>query len=146
MQLDVFGSLWSLREIERKQWAVRLRAAGCCGAEGRLPQDALARQGWAQWLANEGFEYIAVLFSVGDVLPPPSWTPQQHLTHLQQQLDAALAFQPRLLNVLAGSDRWPLAQQVDFLGRAVELAQDAGIPWAFETHRGSSLYSPWSSL
>jgi hypothetical protein len=146
MQLDVLGSLWSLREIERSRWAGCLRAAGCCGVEGRLPADAASRRAWRDWLEDQGFDYIAVLFSGGDVLPPPGWTPQQHLLHLQQQVDAALALQPRLLNVLAGSDRWPLAQQVDFLGRAVELALDAGVPWAFETHRGSSLYSPWISL
>ncbi|MGC7974490.1 sugar phosphate isomerase/epimerase, partial [Salmonella enterica] len=54
--------------------------------------------------------------------------------------------QPRFVNLLAGNDRWPLAEQVDFLGRAQALADDAGVPCSFETHRASSLYSPWITL
>ncbi|MDP0763487.1 sugar phosphate isomerase/epimerase, partial [Klebsiella pneumoniae] len=40
----------------------------------------------------------------------------------------------------------PLAQQVDFLGKAHELAAGFGLTCSFETHRATSLYSPWLTL
>jgi hypothetical protein len=39
-----------------------------------------------------------------------------------------------------------MARQIDFFGRAQALADAAGVICSFETHRASSLYSPWVTL
>jgi hypothetical protein len=100
----------------------------------------------ADSLQQEGLDFIAVVFTGGDVIPDQSWTMQQHLNRLQGALDNALLMKPRFLNLLAGNDRWPMGQQVEFFGRAQELSDAAGVLCSFETHRASSLYSPLVTL
>lgn len=146
MELDIFASFWGWLDTDRSLMAARLRAAGCAGVEARVPADADGRQALAAWLHAEGFHYIATVFTGADVLPPQDWPPARHLEHLRRVLDGLQALAPRLVNLLAGNDRWPLAQQVEFLGQAQSLARDAGANCVFETHRGSSLYSPWMTL
>jgi hypothetical protein len=111
-----------------------------------MPADPAAVRVLQASLQNEGLEAIAVVFTGGDVLPHQAWTVQQHLDRLQTALDSALVLKPRFLNLLAGNDRWPLTQQVEFFGRAQALADAAGLVCSFETHRASSLYSPWVTL
>jgi hypothetical protein len=111
-----------------------------------MPTDAVELRAMAQGLQQEGLACIAVVFTGGDVIPNQHWTPLQHLDRLQHALDNAAVLQPRFLNLLAGNDRWALGQQVDFFGRAQALADAAGVLCSFETHRGSSLYSPWVTL
>jgi hypothetical protein len=77
------------------------------------------------------------------VIPAQADTPQQHLERLKGRFADAKALNPRFVNLLAGNDRWPLAQQVDFLGQAHELAAAYELTCSFETHRATSLYSPW---
>lgn len=77
------------------------------------------------------------------MLPAQHETPEQHLARLQTRFAEASSLNPRFVNLLAGNDRWPLAQQVDFLGKAHELAAGFGLTCSFETHRATSLYSPW---
>ncbi|WP_342616833.1 TIM barrel protein [Rhodoferax sp. GW822-FHT02A01] len=111
-----------------------------------MPTDPFAVRTLASALQQEGLAYIAIVFTGGDVIPNQSWTAQQHLDRLQLALDNAAQLQPRFLNLLAGNDRWPLAQQVEFFGRAQALADAAGVLCSFETHRATSLYSPWLTL
>ncbi|GHK57879.1 hypothetical protein KPZU09_76150 [Klebsiella pneumoniae] len=80
------------------------------------------------------------------MLPAQHETPEQHLARLQSRFAEASGLNPRFVNLLAGNDRWPLAQQVDFLGKAHELAAGFGLTCSFETHRATSLYSPWLTL
>ena len=80
------------------------------------------------------------------MLPAQHETPEQHLARLQTRFAEASSLNPRFVNLLAGNDRWPLAQQVDFLGKAHELAAGFGLTCSFETHRATSLYSPWLTL
>ncbi|RFO96641.1 xylose isomerase [Rhodoferax lacus] len=145
MQLDLFKSLWGWQG-DWSQCAAQVREMGGVGVETRMPVDAAAVQQQAQALQNEGLALISVVFTGGDVLPNQAWTPAQHLQRLQGALDSAAILQPRFINLLAGNDRWPLAQQVDFFGQAQALADAAGVVCSFETHRASSLFSPWVTL
>ena len=145
MKLALFKSLWGWTG-NWSQCAQQVRQMGGVGVEARMPAEAHAASSMVQSLKQEGLDYIAVVFTGGDVIPNQSWTVQQHLDRLQGALDNALLMQPRFLNLLAGNDRWPLAQQVDFFGRAQALADAAGVICSFETHRASSLYSPWVTL
>jgi hypothetical protein len=76
----------------------------------------------ARRLQASALEYIAIVFSGGGVIPAQAETPRQHLERLKGRFAEAKALNPRFVNLLAGNDRWPLAQQVDFLGKAHELA------------------------
>ncbi len=126
----------------RPQTLDELQRVGCCGIEARVPltvaggssPTACRRRGWS----------ISPFFSAAaGVLPAQHETPEQHLARLQTRFAEASGLNPRFVNLLAGNDRWPLAQQVDFLGKAHELAAGFGLTCSFETHRATSLYSPW---
>lgn len=145
MQLDLFRSLWGWSG-DWSAMAAACRREGVVGVETRLPADPGLRAGLKSRLADEGLDFIAVVFSGGDVIPDQSWTPARHLDRLADAIDGARDLEARFINLLPGNDRWPLAQQVDFLGRAQELAVAGGITVSFETHRASSLYSPWLTL
>jgi hypothetical protein len=145
MKLELFKSRWGWQG-DWSACAAEVRQMGGVGVEGRMPTDAVELRAMAQGLQQEGLACIAVVFTGGDVIPNQAWTVQQHLDRLQHALDNAAVLQPRFLNLLAGNDRWPLGQQVDFFGRAQALADAAGVLCSFETHRGSSLYSPWVTL
>lgn len=114
--------------------------------EARLPTDPYAQRALRQSLQQEDLAYIAVVFTGGDVVPHQGWTLAQHWDRLERSIAAAQAVGARFLNVLPGNDRWPLAQQVAFFGRAQALADAAGVVCSFEIHRATSLYSPWVTL
>lgn len=145
MKLELFKSLWGWQG-DWSACAAQVQQMGGVGVEARMPVQADAARTMASAMQQEGLSYIAVVFTGGDVLPDQSWTAQQHLDRLQSALDHAQFMQPRFLNLLAGNDRWPMAQQVDFFGRAQELADAANVVCSYETHRASSLYSPWVTL
>jgi sugar phosphate isomerase/epimerase len=145
VKLDVFKTLWGWQG-DWSQCAAQVRQMGGVGVEARMPSDPFAVRSLASALQLEGLAYIAIVFTGGDVIPNQSWTAQQHLDRIQLALDNAATLQPRFLNLLAGNDRWPLAQQVEFFGRAQALADAAGVVCSFETHRATSLYSPWLTL
>lgn len=146
MQLKTFRSLWGFTG-DRTLCAQELRAVGCCGVEARVPvTDADARQELARFLEQESLDYIAILFTGGDVIPFASWSVDDHLAYLEKGIQAALELNPVKINVLAGSDRWTLAERIDFFKRAQALAEKCPVPCLFETHRGSALYAPWQTL
>ncbi|MGH8778485.1 sugar phosphate isomerase/epimerase family protein [Paraburkholderia sp.] len=145
MQLDIFRSLWGYHGSRRTAFEAA-RDAGVAGIETRLPLDVEGRIALAQDLADHALDYIAVCFTDSAVLPDQRATPAMHLADLNRKLDWASELAPRFVNVLAGNDRWPLAQQVDFFGSALDIAQRHGQTCSFETHRARSLYSPWVTL
>lgn len=145
MQLDIFRSLWGYNGNLR---AVLENARTAClaGIEARLPSSKEERAALARNLSDYQLDYIAICFTDSAVLPAQCAMPEDHLNDLSRKLAWASELSPRFINVLAGNDRWPLAQQVDFFGRALELAAQAGHLCSFETHRARSLYSPWVTL
>ncbi|EMG3111883.1 sugar phosphate isomerase/epimerase family protein, partial [Klebsiella pneumoniae] len=145
MELKCFRTLWGVT-TPWPQTLDELQRVGCCGIEARVPLTVAERRQLADHLQASGLEYIAILFSGGGVLPAQHETPEQHLARLQSRFAEASGLNPRFVNLLAGNDRWPLAQQVDFLGKAHELAAGFGLTCSFETHRATSLYSPWLTL
>ncbi len=120
-----------------------LQRVGCCGIEARVPLTVAERRQLADRLQASGLEYIAILFSGGGVLPAQHETPEQHLARLQTRFAEGQQPQPALCQ-FAGGQRSPaaLAQQVDFLGKAHELAAGFGLTCSFETHRATSLSQP----
>ncbi|HBM7340373.1 TPA: sugar phosphate isomerase/epimerase family protein [Klebsiella oxytoca] len=145
MQLNVFRTLWGVT-TPWQQTVSELQSVGCCGIEARVPLTTEEQRTMARRLEASALQYIAIVFSGGGVIPAQAETPAQHLERLKERFAAAKALNPRFVNLLAGNDRWPLAQQVDFLGRAHELAAEYELLCSFETHRATSLYSPWLTL
>lgn len=145
MQLNLFRTLWGVT-TPWQQTVNELKAVGCGGIEARVPHTVQEQQLLAQKLQDAGLDYIATLFSGGGVIPAQAETPDQHLERLKIRFESAKRLNPRFVNLLAGNDRWPLAQQVEFLGKAHELAESYELFCSFETHRATSLYSPWLTL
>lgn len=145
MRLEIFRTLWGYRGSWQQALDEAL-GAGFDGIEARIPETAAQRAINARLLREQNSPYIATLFTSTPVLPRQSDSPQVHLEDLRMKLDWAAELSPRLVNVLPGNDRWALSEQVDFFGRAAELALACGLHVCFEIHRGRSLYSPWVTL
>ncbi|MGF0337689.1 sugar phosphate isomerase/epimerase family protein [Ectopseudomonas toyotomiensis] len=145
MRLEIFRTLWGYRGSWQQALDEAL-SAGFDGIEARIPETAAQRSTNARLLREQNVPYIATLFTSTPVLPRQSDSPQVHLEDLRMKLDWAAELSPRLVNVLPGNDRWALSEQVDFFGRAAELALACGLHVCFEIHRGRSLYSPWVTL
>lgn len=145
MKLEIFRTLWGYT-ASKAQALDELLEAGFDGMEARLPMTASERAEFAAFLRINKVSYISTVFSAYDVLPEQSATVDEHLLDLDKKLGWAAELAPRFVNLLAGNDRWPLAQQVDFFGRAMDLARKHGQVCAFETHRARSLFNPWVTL
>lgn len=145
MQLEIFRTLWGYT-ASKTQALEELLAAGFDGMEARLPVDAHDRSEFAAFLKTNRVGYIATVFSAYDVLPKQAAKPAEHLADLDYKLGLAAELAPRFVNLLAGNDRWALAEQVEFHGQAMELARKHGQLCTFETHRSRSLFNPWVTL
>ena len=142
MRLRLYKTLWGHdgTATEAAQAAV---AAGFDGLEGPAPAADAERDALAAALEGHGLDYVGEICTAGSYVPDRRATPAEHLESLAQRLRQTAPLRPRFCNVLAGCDAWPLAVQVDFFRRALELADTAGIRCSFETHRGRSLFNPW---
>ncbi|MFU8926081.1 sugar phosphate isomerase/epimerase family protein [Acinetobacter puyangensis] len=145
MRLKTFRTMWGVYS-PWEQTLSELKSVGCSGIEARVPLTLEEQQALASRLQLAGLDYIAIIFSGGDVIPVQKETPEQHLERLKERFASAKRLEPLFVNLLAGNDRWPLAQQIDFLGKAHELAASFELTCSFETHRATSLYSPWLTL
>lgn len=145
MELALYRTLWGVTQ-PITQLAPMLRSAGFQGVEGRVPLDAASRTAFKQALEETGLDYIGIIFTGGNVIPDQSKGIDDHLHILAEQLSYAKELNAKFVNVLAGNDRWPMAKQVEFFTKAVAVAKQAAIICSFETHRGTSLYSPWVTL
>ncbi|MGY2202397.1 sugar phosphate isomerase/epimerase family protein [Pseudomonas gingeri] len=145
MKLEIFRTLWGYT-ASKAQALDELLGAGFDGMEARLPLQARERAEFAAFLRANRLGYISTVFTAYDVLPEQAAPPAEHLRDLEQKLASAAELEPRFVNVLAGNDRWPLAQQVEFFGAAMDLARQSGQTCCFETHRSRSLFNPWLTL
>jgi hypothetical protein len=86
---------------------------------------------------------VLEVFTGGDYVPALTWTPDQHLYDLAEQLKRAPSLKPLRVTVLTGSDSWPWRVQEHFWSEVMALIADCPIPVSFETHRSRSFFSPW---
>ncbi len=145
MQLQIFRTLWGYTAT-KTQALEELLAAGFDGMEARMPLDPQERSEFAAFLRANSLGYISTLFTAYDVLPVQPASPAEHLADLDRKLAWVGELTPRFVNVLAGNDRWCMAEQVEFFGSAMALAHKHDQTCVFETHRSRSLYSPWVTL
>jgi sugar phosphate isomerase/epimerase len=110
------------------------------GLEGPVPSELNARREFRAKVRDAGVPFVAEITTGGGYLPDPELKPD-----FLRKAQAALECAPLFLTALAGSDAWPTSKNVDFLGRAIQAADDLGTPVTFETHRGRALCSPWAA-
>ena len=75
-----------------------------------------------------------------------------HLLSLDNQLEEAISYHTKKINIHGGLDRWSFEESCVYfegflaLEEKYSLLFDAGVSLLHETHRGRILYSPWTSL
>jgi sugar phosphate isomerase/epimerase len=144
MKLELFKTLWG--HTGNLQSAIREALyAGFQGLEGPAPADRQELAFWKDLIPASGLAYIAEITTAGSYVPDPRATLEDHLRSLEEKLERSLALQPRFISCLGGRDAWPESQSVEFFGRAMELAAQAGVVISFETHRSRSTFNPWTT-
>jgi hypothetical protein len=136
MQLKLFRHLWGVPD----PWASsfpRFHAKGYHGIECPVP-DKPDRKRFQTLLARHGFDYIADIFTAGASVA-------DHVASFRDQLRAAAALSPRLVNCHGGVDGWSEAQADEFFGAVLEIEAASGLAVSHETHRGRILYNPWAA-
>ncbi|MHA3772897.1 sugar phosphate isomerase/epimerase family protein [Verrucomicrobiota bacterium sgz303538] len=144
MELRLYKTLWG-HTGSLDTAIVDGSAHGFDGIEGQAPADNRARQEWRSKLSDAGLDYIAEICTAGSYVPQSRATPSEHLESFRVLAAAAVDCAPRFLTVLAGSDAWSLEQNVEFFGRALEIAKQLGVVASFETHRSRSTFNPWAT-
>jgi hypothetical protein len=112
--------------------------------EGPVPSEATARHEFSAKLRAAGVPFIAEITTGGSYVPETRY-PAHHLEDFCRKTEASLECSPIFLTVLGGCDAWPLAQSVEFFGRALEAATGLGVVVSFETHRSRSTFNPWTT-
>ncbi|MCC2637254.1 MAG: Xylose isomerase domain protein barrel [Moraxellaceae bacterium] len=143
MQLRFYRTYWAANHAPFRQFAAEALADGYQGLEAPVPADATARQELKGALDEFGFDLIGEICTGGTYVPDRGAPLRQHLDDFARKLELSMLLAPRHINCLAGQDAWPLAQSLEFFGRALELVAAAGVSLSFETHRSRSLFNPW---
>ncbi len=143
MRLQLFRSLWT------NGFDLGAALADCNegtfdGVEGPVPEETGARREFAARLREGGVPFIAEVTTGGGYVPDTTDS-GRHLDDFCRKAEAALDCGPIFLTVLGGCDAWPLAQSVDFFGRAMEVAATIEVVVSFETHRSRSTFNPWAT-
>jgi hypothetical protein len=141
--IKLFRSLWT-NGFDLDAALVECELGMFDGVEGPVPAGAAARREFAAKIAEAGVPFIAEIATGGGYVPAGS-SPRDHLDDFRRMAEESLSCSPAFLTVLAGSDAWPPAQCVDFLGQAIEAACSLGAPASFETHRSRPTFSPWAT-
>jgi|LNFM01.1.fsa_nt_gb sugar phosphate isomerase/epimerase len=150
MQLQIYRSLWGAGE-DYARIAADARAAGFDGLEGQLPAHAQGLTALTRGLREQGLRYIGEICTGGSSdaywIPVRAASVDEHLRSLaagiERLLDSGIPFE--FINCMGGLDAWPLAANVDFFGRAMDLGNAYGVTLSFETHRARSMFSPWAT-
>lgn len=143
MELRFYRTYWAANHVSWRQFAAEARDDGYDGLEAPVPADPASRALLAAALEEFGFDLVAEITTSGTYVPDRDATPARHLDDLRRKLEVSLRLSPRHVNCLAGLDAWPLAQSIDFFGRALEIVKAAGASLSFETHRSRATFNPW---
>lgn len=144
MKLLVFASAWTFGTLEE---CIRRTAEGPFdGVEAPAPKEHAACVALRRRLEREQIPLLGEVCTGGDYAPASSVPEHVHFAQLERQLGSAVEAGAWLVNCLAGSDSWPLAQSIDFFGRALALAKRSGVELCFETHRGRPTFHPCATL
>ena len=146
MKVLLFHTLWGWQDSldEASRYA---KQAGFDGLEANLEHPCL--KAWhtrdvQTLLSQQSQQLIIEITTGGGYTPRLELSPEQHLAELETKLEKACELTPLRINLITGSDHWPMAQQHNFLERCLQLTSHAPIPVSLETHRSRSLFNPWA--
>jgi sugar phosphate isomerase/epimerase len=142
--LQIFRSLWT-NGFDLDAALADCQLGWFDGVEGPAPQETGARREFAAKLEHDGTPFIAEIVTGGGYVPA-NVSPERHLEDFRRQTEAALDCTPIFFTALAGCDRWPAGESVEFLGRALEICDELGVAASFETHRSRPTYNPWATF
>jgi hypothetical protein len=143
MELQIYLSCWA-NELDLGEAVLCALDWGYDGVEGPPPMDPGARRELAAEIATRNLPYIAEVATGGNYVPEAGLSVDQHVDDLERHLAGPVAdFEPAIVNVLGGSDRWSFSESVDFYARGIELAEQAGQAICWETHRSRPNFNPW---
>lgn len=144
MQLQLFKTLWGFSGDFTTAVTEALQA-GMQGIEGAAPLKPDDLAVWKDLLSDSGLAYIAEIATAGGYVPDRRATLEEHLQSLEAGIARSLDLEPLFITCLGGCDAWPEGESVEFFGRAMELASQAGLAISFETHRSRSTFNPWTT-
>jgi sugar phosphate isomerase/epimerase len=134
MQLKVFKSTWGMTDPLAVNLD-RIAAAGYDGVEllvpPRPPADAAAQR---STVLASGLEAITLVLA-----------PTGGRDEFRAAIEAAAAYGPRQITSHSGYDAMGHAEAVEFLGYALEVEAEFGIPIGHETHRQHLFFTPWQT-
>ncbi|MFT3931767.1 MAG: TIM barrel protein [Spongiibacteraceae bacterium] len=142
MQFKLFKTFWGFSGTPQQAAELAI-AAGFDGLEAPAPHEANKLEEFAAVLSDNHLDYIAEITTAGSYVPERNATPQQHLDDFEAKLIHGKNLNPLFFNVMAGCDAWPLATQIDFFKRLVDIADRHSVICSFETHRSRSTFNPW---
>lgn len=137
MRLLLFRSLWT-NGFDLDAALADCRSGLFDGVEGPVRADT------AEKVRDAEVPFIAEITTGGGYVPGTRDS-AVHLEDLTRKAQFAMEVEPLFLTVLAGCDAWSLEQSVDFFGKALEIAEELGVPASFETHRSRATFTPWST-
>ncbi len=142
MKLDIYKPLWghtgSLTEaIDQAEFA------GFDGIEGTVPKEPGNRAIFMGQLEAADLKMIAEVYTGGWYVPSPKASVQEHLDDLRSGIEDSLPVEPVFINTQAGLDAWPMAKQIKFFQKVLEMEQEYQTAISVETHRSRSTFTPW---
>jgi sugar phosphate isomerase/epimerase len=143
MQLNVFRTLWGVT-TPWQQTVSELKSVGCCGIEARVPLTVKSSGRWPNACRRRAGVYRHCLQRRRRAFRPgrnarAAGAPKRRFAAAKRLTRASSICWPA---TTAG--RW--RSRWIFSAEAHELAAEYELTCSFETHRATSLYSPWLTL
>lgn len=146
MKALLFHTLWGW-QADLESASRYAQQSGFDGLEANLEHPCI--KSWrpkdVQTLLNQQNQPLIVEITTGGGYTPRiELSPEHHLAELETKLEQACELAPLRINLITGSDCWPMAQQHRFLERCLQLLSHTPVPVSLETHRSRSLFNPWA--
>jgi sugar phosphate isomerase/epimerase len=140
MNVKSFKSLWGMEGSLEYQFE-RIASAGYMGIESPLPGQierffgfpAEERQ-FRHLLDQYQLDYIAMVFTEGN-----------HAESFGEQVKRAENLGPVKINSHSAKDNMTFDEQAAFFEKALTAEQKLSVPVGHETHRGRSMFTPWTT-
>ena len=136
MIIQGFRCLWGVTRPVSEALPL-LKQAGYSGVEWK-GLNAQNTPDFRQQLRDFDLTFIAQIHTTGQNVA-------EHLRSFRSLIDGVLPLEPVLINSQSGLDGWSPGEKEEFMGEALRIEQEYGLPIAHETHRGRITFSPWDT-
>lgn len=144
MELKIFKAAWGMTG----DWDTKLKQiaeGGYTGVETLMPT-VEEEDRFKELLEKYNLELILQVYTgKADNLKPYPDTASEHVSSFEKQVQRASTFNPILINSQSAKDSMPYEIQLDFFENAIKIEKQIGIPIGHETHRGRSMFTPWTT-